>query len=379
MVNKSSIQQPYKTTIFLPVLLLLFLQVSGGGAVPWYFLPNFQHDVRWVQNVADHPSDFHKSLPAQARFLRFEDSGLTEEERRFVRWHDALFPHEDFMRLMPGRDMFGWYACAFDIPSNLSGLDVVMDLGIVDDSDETFVNGTFVGSMGKVPGGSAWRTDRRYRVPAELLRERGNVAAVHVWSRWGLGGIVGPPVLKAAVVPSDAKWDVAFVHGGFELHGLNVARTADEALAICFGPKTPEWQTADLPWKDYASLPDDVQVMAFRLCLGFMYKEKAPRKFDKPFVLDYGPVFDVAAFYLNGRRLGIVGRFPDGGEPAFTEAAQRARFIVEPKDLAVDGAVSIEMSCTASRNGTRSTCLFSARAYGADDCHHRKVGFIFAG
>ena len=160
-------------------LLLLLLHAGLVKAAPWYFLPTFGHDVRWVQGFADgyfatastpppHRAGTPTGLPPQARFLLFADSGLTATERRLVHWHEVEFPHEDFMRIMPGRDVFGWYVHAFDIPKWLSGLDVVMDLGVIDDADETFVNGTFVGSTGRVPGGSVWQKDRRYRVPAEL-------------------------------------------------------------------------------------------------------------------------------------------------------------------------------------------------------------------
>ena len=171
--------------LFPAVLLLLLLQTGAIEAAPWYFLPTFGHDVRWVQGITDgyfamagqkHPDGgTPPPLPPQARFLLFADSGLTAAERRLVHWHEVEFPHGDFMRIMPERDVFGWYVHAFDIPKWLSGLDVVMDLGVIDDADETFVNGTFVGSTGRVPGGSAWQKDRRYRVPAGLQIGRAHV------------------------------------------------------------------------------------------------------------------------------------------------------------------------------------------------------------
>ncbi len=136
--------------LFPAVLLLLLLQTGAVEATPWYFLPTFGHDVRWVQGFADGyfaTAGTPPPLPPHARFLLFADGGLTAAERGLVRWHEAAFPHEDFMLIMPNRDVFGWYAHAFDVPKWLSGLDVVMDLGVVDDADETFVNGTFVGSI----------------------------------------------------------------------------------------------------------------------------------------------------------------------------------------------------------------------------------------
>ena len=54
MPNKSSPSPFRKTAGLLPViLLLLFLRVGVVGAVPWYFMPTFGHDVRWVQGVAE--------------------------------------------------------------------------------------------------------------------------------------------------------------------------------------------------------------------------------------------------------------------------------------------------------------------------------------
>ena len=39
--------------LFPAVLLLLLLQTGAIEAAPWYFLPTFGHDVRWVQGITD--------------------------------------------------------------------------------------------------------------------------------------------------------------------------------------------------------------------------------------------------------------------------------------------------------------------------------------
>ena len=86
--------------LFPAVILLLLLQAWAEGAAPWYFLPNFGHDVRWVQGFADgyfatartpppHRAGTPTGLPPQARFLLFADSGLTATERRLVHWHEV--------------------------------------------------------------------------------------------------------------------------------------------------------------------------------------------------------------------------------------------------------------------------------------------------
>ena len=305
----------------------------------WYFLPNYGQDVRGVETPHRGEGRFFESLPEPARHLLQPDGGLSFDRREKVAWRKAWFPHSGFARMMPDNNVFGWYGCEFSIPAILAGLDLWLDLGIVDDADETFVNGAMVGRTGAVPGGSAWQEDRLYRVPFTRLNLYGdNFMAVHVWSLWGLGGIVGPPVLKAAVAPPDAQWNVAFVHDAdAPAGGLNDSRTVTGAFETFLTGKELEWQEATMPWKGYADWAEDAHYAVFRLSFDLHLEDGMPRAFKSPVVMDCGPVFDVAAFYLNGKRVGLVGRFPENDLPAFTEAAQRARFIVEPDDWAADG------------------------------------------
>ncbi len=178
----------------LPLLLAAALLATAREA--WHFLPTFNHDIRGIEARPAKDKSFSETIPASTQKLLKPDSGLTEKQRKEIHWHPTSFPHQDFVRLMPERRVFGWYGCQFDVPEALAGMDVLVDLGIIDDSDETFLNGRLVGKTGKVPDGSAWQADRLYRVPAELLESERNYLAVHVWSLWGLGGIVGPPERK---------------------------------------------------------------------------------------------------------------------------------------------------------------------------------------
>ena len=335
--------KPRPPSAVLLVLAPLILVAACGllhAGEDWYFLPNFRHDIRSIETPPDEPGRFHESPPAAIGPLWRPDSGLAETERQELFWHPATFPHRDFVGLMPQNGVFGWYACEFDIAEELDGLDVIADLGIIDDTDEAFVNGHRVGGVGQIgqAHSTAWQTDRLYRVPADCLTGFFNYLAVHVWSLWGLGGIVGPPVLKAAVAPADSQWELAFVRDGdAPRHGLDDARTADEALALLSAARPLEWQAVPMPWSGYAAWADDCHYAVFRLAFDLCEQDGASRRFSSPVVMDAGPVFDVAAFYLNGRRIARVGRFPEDGEPAFTEAAARAQFLVRPEDWAEDG------------------------------------------
>ena len=80
-------------------------------------------------------------------------------------------------------DGSAWYRTRFTLPPTAAG-SARLELGKVDDNDETFVNGT------KVGGTSGWRAFRRYDVPAAGLNWGGeNVLAVHVTDTGGAGGL----------------------------------------------------------------------------------------------------------------------------------------------------------------------------------------------
>ena len=302
----------------------------------WYFLPCFDRDVRGVEFPSEGEGHFHESLPEPVQRLLSEDTTLTDEQKAEMRWQTATFPHGDFLRIMPDWKEFGWYGCEFDMPEPLLGLDLIADLGRIDDSDETFVNGTIVGAMGKVPGGSAWQTDRIYRIPSWRLTSCRNFMAVHVWNLWGFGGIAGLPVLKAALCPQDAHWNVAAIcDRDAPFAGLNSAETLDMALSLAADCDHLPWRKGAMQGQ-IAEWEGDSNYALFKTFFTLMDGD-APRRFAAPVVLDVGHVFDVAAFFLNGRRIGLVGRFPENGLPAFTEAAQRGRLIVPPDAWSKDG------------------------------------------
>lgn len=194
------------------MMVLLALGLHGERPSPWYFMPNFGIDVRGVERIT--AGSLPEELPPEVKKLLEPGSPWPEDRQTQILWYKAAFPHQDFVRMMPENNVFGWYAHAFRVPAALKGVDMLADLGIIDDADETFVNSHRVGGLGKVPDGSAWQKDRLYRISAGLLADGDNLLAVHVWSQWGLGGMVGPPVLKAALAPADAEWEVAFRPSG---------------------------------------------------------------------------------------------------------------------------------------------------------------------
>ncbi len=106
---------------------------------------------------------------------------------------------------------YGWYRLHVVIPSSLKGgitRDILFDMGPIDDTDETWLNGHLVGKTGRNPGEKGgfdgkWNVPRRYVVSPEWVRwDQENIIAVRVYNGADPGGFytrpvhVGKPELK---------------------------------------------------------------------------------------------------------------------------------------------------------------------------------------
>ncbi|MEM6782552.1 MAG: sialate O-acetylesterase [Bacteroidota bacterium] len=85
-------------------------------------------------------------------------------------------------------DGVGWYRTTFDLTDTEAAAGVTLGLGMIDDTDRTWVNGTEVGGMEM-----AWNVERVYAVGPDALQAGTNVIAVRVEDFGGGGGIAGPP------------------------------------------------------------------------------------------------------------------------------------------------------------------------------------------
>jgi len=86
-----------------------------------------------------------------------------------------------------GMDGVAWYRTTFELTQADLRRGVKLGLGMIDDSDISWVNGVKVGSMD-----NAWNQARLYEVPSEALKVGENVISVRVEDFQGGGGIAGP-------------------------------------------------------------------------------------------------------------------------------------------------------------------------------------------
>jgi beta-galactosidase len=89
-------------------------------------------------------------------------------------------------------NVFGWFRRELTIPADLQGKDIFINVGKIDDADETFFNGVKVGGLGHFPPNyvTAWDISRHYKVPHEIIHYGGkNSIAVRVFDGVQGGGI----------------------------------------------------------------------------------------------------------------------------------------------------------------------------------------------
>ena len=77
-----------------------------------------------------------------------------------------------------------WFRTTFEVPTNWSGKDLVLDLNRIRDQDFTYVNGTLVGNTDNLDA-------RKYTIPAKLIKTGKNTVAIQVLNYFDKGGIAG--------------------------------------------------------------------------------------------------------------------------------------------------------------------------------------------
>jgi hypothetical protein len=144
-------------------------------------------------------SDNSIHLFGKWKFKLSDDKNWAAENLNDSDWEDVIVPASWESQGFEHYDGFAWYRKTFRLPDNFSSDDMLIILGRIDDMDEVFVNGKFVGGTGRIE--RKWANDnefqkyRTYTVPEGLLRPgKSNVIAVRVYDQEGVGGIYDGPI-----------------------------------------------------------------------------------------------------------------------------------------------------------------------------------------
>jgi sialate O-acetylesterase len=99
-------------------------------------------------------------------------------------------------------DGYAWYRVKFKLPENLNNGDLYLALGKIDDIDDVYLNGEFVGNVYDMRKSfrynwNGWEctVSRIYKIKEGLLKQNGmNILSVRVLDDQGLGGIYEGPI-----------------------------------------------------------------------------------------------------------------------------------------------------------------------------------------
>jgi beta-galactosidase len=192
-----------------------FLRAEAPGAEA----PSFDDsawrtlDVPHDWSIEDLPPLEKSSVPelsvvkGQWRFQKGDDAAWKAREFNDSEWQKVELPdnwehHSNYTN----DNVYGWFRRHIEIPAGLKGKDFDLLLGCIDDVDEAFLNGQRIGGTGSFPPNfqTAWDKQRRYHVPALLVRGDGlDVLAVRVFDGGGNGGIYEAGVKAVRVGPFD--------------------------------------------------------------------------------------------------------------------------------------------------------------------------------
>lgn len=225
------------------------------------------------------------------------------------KWADPSFNDADWVKIrvpgqwegqgFPGYDGYAWYRKTVDIPQDWARKQLYLDLGNVDDVDEVYVNGYFIGFRGQFPPDyvSAYNHDRFYYLPQYCLRPgKPNVIAVRVYDSELGGGIYrGEISIKEPTHPF-------FVDQEFP--SIWKFRVGDSSAWKSPGFDDRGWEDVRVPafWETQGHKQYD-GVAWYRL----KFRVNADLKGER-LILFLGQIDDVDETYLNGERIGKTGQ-----------------------------------------------------------------------
>jgi len=148
------------------------------------------------------------AAPGKWRFMKGDNGAWKEPVLDDSGWQEVTLPapweeHSEYTE----DNVYGWFRRRIEVPAELKGKDITIDLGKIDDVDETFLNGVKIGGQGSFPPKyrTAHATPRRYWVKADALKGDGtDVLAVRVFDGEGAGGIVSAGGPHVRIGPFDS-------------------------------------------------------------------------------------------------------------------------------------------------------------------------------
>ena len=122
----------------------------------------------------------------QYKRIEFSDSEFSKIDFEDSNWKSTLLPIRYDSLVSTQFDGVMWFRKEIDI-EDLSS-DYTMNIGYINDMDQTFINGNLVGG---IIGFGFWNQKRNYKIPKAFLKKGKNLIAIRAVDIWGPGRISG--------------------------------------------------------------------------------------------------------------------------------------------------------------------------------------------
>lgn len=244
---------------------------------------NYENSQIWMK-IADLSGSWHFAIGDDPQWADpdFDDSD----------WHSIHVPDMWESQGYDNYDGLAWYRREVILETGSLNHDFRLDLGLVDDVDEVFINGIRIGGHGGFPPTyeSAWNSQRQYSIQDNVLREGRNLIAVRVYDAQQGGGIArGDVGLYASSLPR------ALVN----LSGTWQFRTLGETPSDIVDVNVPQiWE--EQGFKDYDGMA------IYRKTFG-----PVDTAGHETLVLSLGKIDDTDEVHINGTLVGRTGSLRD--------------------------------------------------------------------
>jgi hypothetical protein len=127
----------------------------------------------------------------------WKEPGLDDND-----WKRIQVPSEWENGPLPNYDGYAWYRVNFRVPANFMSGPLYLSLGKIDDVDDVYLNGKYIGSVYDLKRNSEfrgegweWNVRRLYKINSSWLKPgETNTLAIRVYDGQGAGGIYEGPV-----------------------------------------------------------------------------------------------------------------------------------------------------------------------------------------
>ena len=258
-----------------------------------------------IGKMLDTDEEGFLNLSGKWKFSIGDDSIWASTEYDDRNWESITVPASWENEGFHGYNGFAWYRLTFDLPEELEGKDLNLNLGFVDDIDQTYFNGVLVGLSGGFPPYfiTAYHAFRKYYIPKEIIKPGKNLIAVRVYDLMVEGGIIKGriglhPTKTDSYLLSELELDINLI-------GIWKFKLGDE-----LSWKRP--QLNDSEWFN-VFVPSFWETQGYSKYNGFAwyrktftYPSEAP---NKKMVLLLGKVDDIDQTFLNGTLVGSIGNW----------------------------------------------------------------------